>query len=233
MAAAEDATLQHYRSLTAESFHDRDAEAAEPWLAGSGSADSAVAGASASVSENPSLLSHFLEEMADFTPTQTRLLAYYRRHSSQVAEKRYEQRSRRQLDSTSQRQLLARAAEHIRSPLEESPAAEEPVAGPSGITSVSKRHLSAGDKDDEGGKSLCGFSRLRRCGALSSKSDTDTEADPVPSGPATEEYDFDLILSATGTDPEPSSAGDDGVGVSEPETAAGPTAESSSSDELP
>ena len=49
---------------------------------------------------------HF-QERGNLTQSQMRLLAFYRRHSSAVAERTYEQRNRRELDSGIQRKMLA------------------------------------------------------------------------------------------------------------------------------
>ena len=63
-----------------------------------------------------------LQESGNLTDAETRLLAFYRRHSAGIAERTYEQRSRRELDSRAQRGFL-----------EKMTALEaEAVAGPSG-----------------------------------------------------------------------------------------------------
>ena len=49
----------------------------------------------------------YLEERGDLTPAEMRLVAFYRRHSAEVAERTYERRSRRELDAGIQRKVLS------------------------------------------------------------------------------------------------------------------------------
>ena len=51
-------------------------------------------------------LTFYYEERGELTPGEMRLLAFYRRHDPRTAERSYEQRSRRALDSRAQRNML-------------------------------------------------------------------------------------------------------------------------------
>ena len=70
-----------------------------------------------------------MQETGKLSEAETRLLAFYRRYSAGVAERRYEQRSRRELDARAQRDFLNKMTEME----------QEAVAGPSGYSMPAKR----------------------------------------------------------------------------------------------
>ena len=75
-----------------------------------------------------SITFHYVEQ-GKLTARQAELLAFYRRHSSDQANRGHEQRSRRELDSTAQRQLL----QAMRAEAGQAQEPDKPVAGPSGL----------------------------------------------------------------------------------------------------
>ena len=77
-----------------------------------------------------SSLSFHLQEQGKLSVSESRLLAFYRRHSASVAELHYEQRSRRELDSGAQRGLLAQMSRLVETEADDL----EAVPGPSGLS---------------------------------------------------------------------------------------------------